>query len=761
MSFVEIPVFEGFALHQWIDWMEKKFARIRIPDSWKLNLAKSLIEGEAKTYLNQTWLDLGSWDSLKAALLFWFGDEDHPARLVLLEKTCDYDKRFDLIDRRFDQITPFLTGMETNQRSSKAKGTAMVGDDPEKFVLSQKYRQRFEHYCKIKAQTDATEEFLKAKRAFLSPGSIHRVASTDAEDLIQEAVSVCANESIDPTSIHDLDSEAKISGVTDSIVAEESSMEEKLNEDLKNLVTTSSFSCTEAFMRADHIDQPQISLLNLKPDHREKILEEFGEPVVIKVQQQVVYEVMTPIVDEFQSEMAVNVAQSTCLKTRQCARQVIDVLPTKTETMHMKMEKDKLSKSWKFKFKYGDVIERKTISTEDLIQEENPQEESDSHMVNEADRKAGVMSQKVSFPALEQQSCLRSGITATCMEKAGLFLKEVKNCSPLDGTLNDEFNSRKGFVAETEVVQEPYSPCMEETEEKSISKTSEMPHNWTVVLKPANVDASFEESDDRISFILQPSSFTNLVSTAASNQMLFGFMTVTTDAENVKQSQGWTGLLQAAYCVQQGVIHPRRWKSEHQQRKFYKTWKFKYKSRILQEISLQEEASPRLLAFKEIGRIQENWHPTEHESADKLHTTPGVSMFAINAAARAFQNRDCVALWITKATRVLSAQGQRWSAAPLVTLQREKSGGSKKERLKFTQQRNYKLRVDRTPSQHRILGCGNVGTEYKFLTDRTPAISSSLWKISFYGWHFWKKKTLEKAGKKQWWLPFVIDQFKQ
>ncbi|KAL0758318.1 hypothetical protein Bca101_074468 [Brassica carinata] len=222
------------------------------------------------------------------------------------------------------------------------------------------------------------------KRAFLSPGSIHRVASTDAEDLIQEAVSVCANESIDPTSIHDLDSEAKISGVTDSIVAEESSKEEKLNEDLKNLVTTLSFSCTEAFMRADHIDQPQISLSNLKPDHREKILEEFGEPV-----------------------------------------------------------------------------------------EENPQEESDSHMVNEADRKAGVMSQKVSFPALEQQSCLRSGITATCMEKA-----------------------------ETEVVQEPYSPCMEETEEKSISKTSEMPHNWTVVLKPANVDASFEESDDRISFIL-------------------------------------------------------------------------------------------------------------------------------------------------------------------------------------------------------------------------------------------------------------------
>ena len=136
-------------------------------------------------------------------------------------------------------------------------------------------------------------------------------------------------------------------------------------------------------------------------------------------------------------------------------------------------------------------------------------------------------------------------------------------------------------------------------------------------------------------------------------------------------------------------------------------------------------------------------------------------MFAINAAARAFQNRDCVALWITKTTRVLSSQGQRWSAAPLVTLQREKSGGSKRERLKFTQQRNYKLHVDRTPSQHRIIGCGNVGTEYKFLTDRTPAISSSLWKISFCGWHFWKKKTLEKAGKKQWWLPFVIDQFKQ
>ncbi|CDY45916.1 hypothetical protein HID58_007379 [Brassica napus] len=69
------------------DWLEKKFEQIKISNLRKLDLAKTLIDREAKTYVNQSRLRYRSWDSLKAALLFRFGDEDDPERLMLRERS--------------------------------------------------------------------------------------------------------------------------------------------------------------------------------------------------------------------------------------------------------------------------------------------------------------------------------------------------------------------------------------------------------------------------------------------------------------------------------------------------------------------------------------------------------------------------------------------------------------------------------------------------------------------------------------------------
>ncbi|WZZ16917.1 uncharacterized protein LOC125578396 [Brassica napus] len=149
MSFVEIPIFEGFALRQWIDWMEKRFAQVRLSESQKVSLGKTLISGDAKTYIQHWRLPFHSWYSLKVALLFKFGDDDDPEKLRLIEdntrfveRCCKiraqqdvaeeflktklshvadhhlssigkclgtYETRFDSVDQRFDQLTQIAT----------------------------------------------------------------------------------------------------------------------------------------------------------------------------------------------------------------------------------------------------------------------------------------------------------------------------------------------------------------------------------------------------------------------------------------------------------------------------------------------------------------------------------------------------------------------------------------------------------------------------------------------------------------------------
>lgn len=327
MSFVEIPVFEGFALRQWIDCMEAKFARVRIPESWKLNLAKSLIEGEAKTFLNQTWLHLGSWDSLKAALLFRFGGEDDQRRFVLLEKTRDYDKRFDLTDRRFDQITQIRTRIDTNPLSSMAKGTIPVADDPfQKIAMPRFYGSspfgwllRIEKYfqscqlvederlgrlseclegeafCWYKKELylggfSSWNEFNRRLVARFAPVKrCSRRAATEATEVISQTV-------VEPTK----------SLETEKTAAEDS---------LQKLVVEVAHEKTLA-----------------------------SEPLV-----------STAVLEACQNENGSEKLSPGVLCTHSASK-VFDTLPLETEMMNMKMEQDKLSKSWKFKFKQGDVI---------------------------------------------------------------------------------------------------------------------------------------------------------------------------------------------------------------------------------------------------------------------------------------------------------------------------------------------------------------------------------------------------------------------
>ncbi|XP_033136396.1 uncharacterized protein LOC117128321 [Brassica rapa] len=170
-----------------------------------------------------------------------------------------------------------------------------------------------------------------------------------------------------------------------------------------------------------------------------------------------------------------------------------------------------------------------------------------------ADQKTEVKDKKDSTENMEQKTVVESEISITAgVEKADSSLVKVPSCSLVKGTQHDSLMSCKFSVLKPRVVQERQPPSTEETKEISFPKAAELPYNWTTVLKPAIMSESFEYYDGRIFSVLQPSSCTNLVSSEV-------------------------------YCVQQSVTQVRSITSEHHQRKFYITRKFKYKSRMLQQ----------------------------------------------------------------------------------------------------------------------------------------------------------------------------------
>ena len=85
MSFVEIPVFEGFALRQWIDCLSDYFDREHYMDLEKMNFAQSFMEGEARSWFQrrQSMRIFQNWDDLRDALFLRFGEENDPDRIRL------------------------------------------------------------------------------------------------------------------------------------------------------------------------------------------------------------------------------------------------------------------------------------------------------------------------------------------------------------------------------------------------------------------------------------------------------------------------------------------------------------------------------------------------------------------------------------------------------------------------------------------------------------------------------------------------------
>ncbi|EOA23198.1 hypothetical protein CARUB_v10018779mg [Capsella rubella] len=86
---VEVPVFTGYGLRPWIDWMEQYFAQYDdFTDLQKQAMAYGVIEGEALSWYHQRqkMLLFRSWEDLRDCLLLRFGDRDDPQLIKLLAK---------------------------------------------------------------------------------------------------------------------------------------------------------------------------------------------------------------------------------------------------------------------------------------------------------------------------------------------------------------------------------------------------------------------------------------------------------------------------------------------------------------------------------------------------------------------------------------------------------------------------------------------------------------------------------------------------
>ncbi|KAF8079509.1 hypothetical protein N665_1021s0004 [Sinapis alba] len=86
---IEIPIFTGDDLRQWIDWLINFFEREQFTDDDdKLNFTQSFMEGEARAWFIQRakMMIFGTWDELKRSLLIRFGSYDDPERIKILRE---------------------------------------------------------------------------------------------------------------------------------------------------------------------------------------------------------------------------------------------------------------------------------------------------------------------------------------------------------------------------------------------------------------------------------------------------------------------------------------------------------------------------------------------------------------------------------------------------------------------------------------------------------------------------------------------------
>lgn len=86
---IEIPIFTGDDLRQWIDWLIDFFEREQFTgDDDKLNFTQSFMEGEARAWFIQRTKTMifRSWDELKRSLFIRFGRYDDPERINILRE---------------------------------------------------------------------------------------------------------------------------------------------------------------------------------------------------------------------------------------------------------------------------------------------------------------------------------------------------------------------------------------------------------------------------------------------------------------------------------------------------------------------------------------------------------------------------------------------------------------------------------------------------------------------------------------------------
>ena len=133
---------------------------------------------------------------------------------------------------------------------------------------------------------------------------------------------------------------------------------------------------------------------------------------------------------------------------------------------------------------------------------------------------------------------------------------------------------------------------------------------------------------------VQPQYFTNLVSGEARYLLLYGFMNVRADTEDVKICQGLLSLLQL-YCGHEIGRVTRKL----QQRKFYKSWKFKYKSKFLQHLEIlsnrlegnmrhDSQSLIRLLMGETTFQI---WHKWRFKSEKLLNNSAPLTFLVVKA----------------------------------------------------------------------------------------------------------------------------------
>ncbi|CAN8244026.1 unnamed protein product [Cochlearia groenlandica] len=86
MKYVAILIFRGCEVRPWIDWLEKKFVESHVSNQRKLNLAKSLMEGEARVWFDEIHnvFPFKSWEKLRSRVMIQYGDKDDPERVRLI-----------------------------------------------------------------------------------------------------------------------------------------------------------------------------------------------------------------------------------------------------------------------------------------------------------------------------------------------------------------------------------------------------------------------------------------------------------------------------------------------------------------------------------------------------------------------------------------------------------------------------------------------------------------------------------------------------